>query len=156
MSKAVEIDESYWKNIKFNLLFFACCCVVYIIVTKFLLKTPEFDNTEMLNRINDFEKIQVLKNDYTKKSQEIFKTIDTIKYDVNQVQRIDEIKRYIADYKQPYKDNEFHSSYNFCLIGGNILNVFLELNLEKSTLEKNNTLIETNLNECKANFKDEH
>ena len=156
MSKAIEIDESYWKNIKFNLLFFACCCVVYIIVTKFLLKTPEFDNTEMLNRINDFEKIQVLKNDYTKKSQEIFKTIDTIKYDVNQVQRIDEIKRYIADYKQPYKDNEFHSSYNFCLIGGNILNVFLELNLEKSTLEKNNTLIETNLNECKANFKDEH
>ena len=156
MSKAVEIDESYWKNIKFNLLFFACCCVVYIIVTKFLLKTPEFDNTEMLNRINDFEKIQVLKNDYTKKSQEIFKTIDTIKYDVNQVQRIDEIKRYIADYKQPYKDNEFHSSYNFCLNGGNILNVFLELNLEKSTLEKNNTLIETNLNECKANFKDEH
>ena len=156
MSKAVEIDESYWKNIKFNLLFFACCCVVYIIVTKFLLKTPEFDNIEMLSRINDFEKIQVLKNDYTKKSQEIFKTIDTIKYDVNQVQRIDEIKRYIADYKQPYKDNEFHSSYNFCLIGGNILNVFLELNLEKSTLEKNNTLIETNLNECKANFKDEH
>ena len=156
MSKAIEIDESNWKNIKFNLLFFACCCVVYIIVTKFLLKTPEFDNTEMLNRINDFEKIQVLKNDYTKKSQEIFKTIDTIKYDVNQVQRIDEIKRYIADYKQPYKDNEFHSSYNFCLIGGNILNVFLELNLEKSTLEKNNTLIETNLNECKANFKDEH
>ena len=156
MSKAIEIDESYWKNIKFNLLFFACCCVVYIIVTKFLLKTPEFDNTEMLSRINDFEKIQVLKNDYTKKSQEIFKTIDTIKYDVNQVQRIDEIKRYIADYKQPYKDNEFHSSYNFCLIGGNILNVFLELNLEKSTLEKNNTLIETNLNECKANFKDEH
>ena len=70
--------------------------------------------------------------------------------------RIDEIKRYIADYKQPYKDNEFHSSYNFCLIGGNILNVFLELNLEKSTLEKNNKLIETNLNECKANFKDEH
>ena len=156
MSKAVEIDESYWKNIKFNLLFFACCCVVYIIVTKFLLKTPEFDNTEMLSRINDFEKIQVLKNDYTKKSQEIFKTIDTVNYDVNQVQRIDEIKRYIADYKQPYKDNEFHSSYNFCLIGGNILNVFLELNLEKSTLEKNNTLIETNLNECKANFKDEH
>ena len=156
MSKAIEIDESYWKNIKFNLLFFACCCVVYIIVTKFLLKTPEFDNTEMLSRINDFEKIQVLKNDYTKKSQEIFKTIDTVNYDVNQVQRIDEIKRYIADYKQPYKDNEFHSSYNFCLIGGNILNVFLELNLEKSTLEKNNTLIETNLNECKANFKDEH
>ena len=39
-----------------------------------------------------------IKNDYTKKSQEIFKTIDTIKYDVNQVQRIDEIKRYIADY----------------------------------------------------------
>ena len=156
MSKAVEIDESYWKNIKFNLLFFACCCLLYIIATKFLFKTPEFDNTEMLSRINDFEKIQVLKNDYTKKSQEIFKTIDTIKYDVNQVQRIDEIKRYIADYKQPYKDNEFHSSYNFCLIGGNILNVFLELNLEKSTLEKNNTLIETNLNECKANFKDEH
>ena len=28
--------------------------------------------------------------------------------------------------------------------------------MEKSTLEKNNTLIETNLNECKANFKDEH
>jgi hypothetical protein len=156
MSKAVEIDESYWKNIKFNLIFFACCCFVYIIVTKFMFKTPEFDNTQMLSRINDFERIQTLKNDYTKKSQEFFKTIDTIKYDVNQVQRIDEIKRHIADYKQPYKDNEFHSSYNFCLIGGNILNIFLELNLEKSTLAKNNTLIETNLNECKANFKDEH
>lgn len=156
MKKAIEFDESYWKGIKFNLIFIAGFCIVYIIVTKFLLKTPEFDNTDMLSRINDFEKVQNIKNDYTVKSQEIFKTIDTIKYDINQVQRIDEIKRYIADYKQPYKDNEFHSSYNFCLIGGNLLNIYLELNLEKSTLEKNNTLIETNLNECKANFKNEH
>jgi hypothetical protein len=156
MKKAVEIDESYWKNIKFNLLFFACSCLVYILVTKFFLSTPEFDNNEMLSRINEFEKIQLQKNESTKKSQEIFNTIDTIKYDVNQVQRIDEIKRHIVIYKQPYLDHEFHSSYNFCLIGGNILNVFLELNLEKSTLEKNNLLIETNLNECKANFKNEH
>ena len=156
MKKAVEFDEGYWKNIKFNLIFIATSCVVYVIVTKFLLKTPEFDNTDMLSRINDYEKVQAIKKDYTLKSQEVFKTIDTIKYDINQVQRIDEIKRHIADYKQLYKDNELQSSYNFCLIGGNLLNVFLELNLEKSTIEKNNKLIETNLNECKANFENEH
>jgi hypothetical protein len=156
MSKAIDFDESYWKNIKFNLIFIAFSSIIYIIVTKFLLKTPNFDNTEMLSRINNFEKIQSVKNDYVKKSQDVFKTIDTLKYDVNQVQRIDEIKRYISDYKQLFKDNEYHSSYNFCLVGGDLLNVFLEVNLEKSTIEKNNTLIETNLNECKANFKDEN
>jgi Type VI secretion system, TssO len=154
MKRAIEFDEGYWKNIKFNLIFIVMVCVTYVIVTKLLRKTPEFDNTDMLSRINDFEEIQVIKKDYTEKSTKIFKTIDTIKYDINQVQRIDEIKRYIADYKQLHKENEYLSSYNFCLLGGNLLNVFLELNLEKSTLEKNNKLIETNLNECKANFKE--
>ena len=156
MKKAIEFDEGYWKNIRFNLIFVASVCIVYIIVAKFLLKTPEFDNTAMLARINDFEKIQNTKKQYALQSEGIFKTIDTIKYDINQVQRIDDVKRHIADYKQIYKDNEFQSSYNFCLIGGNLLSVFLELNLEKSTIEKNNKLIETNLNECKANFKNEH
>lgn len=154
MKKTIEFDEVYWKNIKFNLIFLVTVCILYVIVSKFSLKIPEFDNTYMLSRINDFEKIQVIKKDYTEKSIKIFKTIDTIKYDINQVQRIDEVKRYIADYKQLHKENEFLSSYNFCLLGGNLLNVFLELNLEKSTLEKNNKLIETNLNECKANFKE--
>ncbi|ELY2018183.1 hypothetical protein SL053_002100 [Flavobacterium psychrophilum] len=154
MKRAIEFDEGYWKNIKFNLIFIVMVCITYVIVTKLLIITPEFDNTDMLSRINDFEEIQVIKKDYTEKSTKIFKTIDTIKYDINQVQRIDEIKRYIADYKQLHKENEYLSSYNFCLLGGNLLNVFLELNLEKSTLEKNNKLIETNLNECKANFKE--
>jgi hypothetical protein len=156
MTKAIDLEEGYWKNLKFNLLFIACFCVVYILVTKFMVKMPEFNNTDMLHTITDFEKIQAAKSGHFAKSQTIFTTIDTIRYDINQVQRIDEIKRHIANYKQPYKDNEFHSSYNFCLIGGNLLHIYLELNLEKSTIEKNNALIETNLNQCKANFKDEH
>jgi hypothetical protein len=156
MKKALEFDETYWKKLKFNLLFIIGFCIIYIVVAKFLLKTPNFNNTDMLNRINDYEKMQKIKVDYADKSKLIFKTIDTIKYDINQVQRIDEVKRNIAEYKQLYKDNEFHSSYNFCLIGGNLLNVFLEINLEESTVQKNDTLIQTSLNECKANFKDEH
>ena len=156
MKKAIIFDETYWKKAKFNLLFIISACVIFIGLTKFLLKTPDFNNTDMLNRINDYEKMQKIKVDYANKSKLIFKTIDTIKYDINQVQRIDEVKRNISEYKQLYKDNEFHSSYNFCLIGGNLLNVFLEINLEESTVKKNDTLVQTSLNECKANFKDEH
>ncbi|MBS7253664.1 type VI secretion system TssO [Flavobacterium branchiicola] len=156
MKKAIEFDETYWKKVKFNLLFIICACVIFIGVTKFLLKTPNFNNTDMLNRINDYEKMQKTKVDYANKSKQVFMTIDTIKYDINQVQRIDEVKRRISEYKQLYKDNEFHSSYNFCLIGGNLLNVFLEINLEESTVRKNDTLVQTSLNECKANFKNEH
>ncbi|BFM45652.1 hypothetical protein CFS9_42930 [Flavobacterium sp. CFS9] len=156
MKKAIIFDETYWKKAKFNLLFIISACVIFIGLTKFLLKTPDFNNTDMLNRINDYEKMQKIKVDYANKSKLIFKTIDTIKYDINQVQRIDEVKRNISEYKQLYKDNEFHSSYNFCLIGGNLLNVFLEINLEESTVKKNDTLVQTSLNECKANFKNEH
>ncbi|MBF7090350.1 hypothetical protein IUY40_02170 [Flavobacterium sp. ALJ2] len=155
MKKTIELDETYWRKIKFNLIFIISACVIYIGVTKFLLKTPNFNNTDMLNRINDYEKMQKIKGNYATKSKVIFKTIDTIKYDINQVQRIDEVKRNISEYKQLYKDNEFHSSYNFCLIGGNLLNVFLEINLEESTVKKNDTLIQRSLNECKANFKNE-
>ncbi|KQO22462.1 hypothetical protein ASF10_08785 [Flavobacterium sp. Leaf82] len=156
MKNAIEFDETYWKKVKFNLLFVISACVIFIGVTKFLLKTPNFNNADMLNRINEYEKMQKIKVDYANKSRQIFKTIDTIKYDINQVQRIDEVKRRISEYKQLYKDNEFHSSYNFCLIGGNLLNVFLEINLEESTVKKNDTLVQTSLNECKANFKNEH
>ncbi|AWG25819.1 type VI secretion system TssO [Flavobacterium kingsejongi] len=156
MKKAIEFDETYWKKLKFNLLFVISACIIYICVTKFLLKTPNFNNTDMLSRINEYEKMQEIKADYADKSKLIFKTIDTIKYDINQVQRIDEVKRNISEYKQLYKDHEFHSSYNFCLIGGNLLNVFLELNLEQSTVKKNDILIERSLNECKANFKNEY
>jgi|GEM_PF-1773997 len=156
MKKVIEFDETYWKKVKFNLIFIISTCIIFIGVTKFLLKTPHFNNTDMLNRINDYEKMQKIKADYANKSRFIFKNIDTIKYDINQVQRIDEVKRNISEYKQLYKDNEFHSSYNFCLIGGNLLNVFLEINLEESTVKKNDTLVQTSLNECKANFKNEH
>ncbi|MFB9076285.1 type VI secretion system TssO [Flavobacterium procerum] len=156
MKKAIELDETYWKKLKFNLIFIISAFAIYIGVTKYLFKTPSFNNTDMLNRIDDYEKMQRIKSEYAGKSKLIFKTIDTIKYDINQVQRIDEVKRSISDYKQLYKDNEFHSSYNFCLIGGNLLNVFLEINLEQSTVKKNDTLIQKSLNECKANFKDEH
>lgn len=155
MKKTIEFDETYWKKVKFNLLFIISACIIFIGVTKFLLKTPNLNNTDMLNRINDYEKMQKIKVDYADKSRMIFKNIDTIKYDINQVQRIDEVKRNISEYKQLYKDNEFHSSYNFCLIGGNLLNVFLEINLEESTVRKNDTLVQTSLNECKANFKNE-
>lgn len=155
MKKTIEFDETYWKKVKFNLLFIISACIIFIGVTKFLLKTPNLNNTDMLNRINDYEKMQKIKVDYADKSKMIFKNIDTIKYDINQVQRIDEVKRNISEYKQLYKDNEFHSSYNFCLIGGNLLNVFLEINLEESTVRKNDTLVQTSLNECKANFKNE-
>jgi len=156
MEKATEFDEKYWRSIKFNLIFITFCAIVYIIIAKFVIKTPDFDNANMLTQINDFEDIQSIQKDYAEKSAKLFKTIDTIKYDINQVQRIDEIKRDISQYKQLYQDNEFQSTYNFCLVGGNLLNVFLEINVEKSTIEKNSKLIETNLNECKANFKDEH
>jgi hypothetical protein len=156
MKKQIEFDETYWKKLKFNLLFIISACVIYIGVAKFLLKTPNFNNADMLSRINDYEKMQKIKGDYASKSKLIFKTIDTIKYDINQVQRIDEVKRKILEYKQLYKDNEFHSSYNFCILGGNLLNVFLEINLEQSAVKKNDTLIQRSLNECKANFKNEH
>lgn len=156
MKKAIEFDETYWKKLKFNLLFIISVCIIYIVVTKFLLKTPNFDNTDVLDRINDYEKMLKTKIEYANKSKQVFKTIDTIKYDINQVQRIDEVKRNISEYKQLYKDNEFHSSYNFCIIGGNLLNIFLEINLEESTVKKNDTLIQRSLNECKANFKNEH
>lgn len=155
MKKTIEFDETYWKKVKFNLLFIISACIIFIGVTKFLLKTPNLNNADMLNRINDYEKMQKIKVDYADKSKMIFKNIDTIKYDINQVQRIDEVKRNISEYKQLYKDNEFHSSYNFCLIGRNLLNVFLEINLEESTVRKNDTLVQTSLNECKANFKNE-
>ena len=89
MKKAKEFDETYWKKVKFNLLFIISACIIFIVVTKFLLKTPNFNNTDMLNRINDYEKMQKIKVDYDNKSRKIFQTIDTIKYDINQVQRID-------------------------------------------------------------------
>lgn len=153
MKQNIEFDEKYWKKIKFNLLFVICVSVIYIGVTKFMLKTPSYNNSDMLNSINDFEEMQNTKLVYSKKAKEIFKTIDTIQYDINQVHRIDEVKRNISGYKQLYKENEFHSSYNFCLIGGNLLNIFLEINLEESSVKKNDMLIQTSLNECKANFK---
>ena len=68
MKKAIEFDETYWKKLKFNLLFIISVCIIYIVVTKFLLKTPNFDNTDVLDRINDYEKMLKTKIEYANKS----------------------------------------------------------------------------------------
>ncbi|MBE7635044.1 hypothetical protein J2Q11_12175 [Tenacibaculum finnmarkense genomovar finnmarkense] len=150
--KTDTLDESFWRKIKFILLFTLAIVLLYIIQTKFIMKIPAVDNGELLKAIDNYEKIIQKQNEYTEKVKNINAELKVMKFDIHQVQIKDEINKKIFEIRDVYKENKMNSKYFFGIQSANILQIYFDTREEYSSMLKNKKIIMDNLNECKANI----
>lgn len=145
-------NETFWKKIKFFLLFTIVAGVVYISVTKFLLKVSVANNSELLESISEFEQALSTQRTAIKTSQDVNKKITEMEFDIHAVQLEDEIKRETLKIEYIHRDNKLSSKYGFSVQLAKILMIYFESRKEHSSLLHNKELIKTNLDECQANI----
>jgi len=150
--KTETLDESFWRRIKFILLFTLAIVLLYILQTKFITKIPAVDNGELLKAISNYEKIIQKQKEYTEKVKNINEELKVMKFDIHQVQKKDEINKKIFGVRSVYKENKMNSKYFFGIQSANILQIYFDTREEYSSMLKNKKIIMDNLNECKANI----
>ncbi len=150
--KVEDLSEVFWRKIKFVLLFTLSIVLLYILQTKFILKIPVMDNTELLEAIDSYETIIERQTEYAAQVKSIHEEITAMEFDIHQVQKQDEINKKIFRIRSVYKENKMNSKYFFGIQSANILQIYFDTREEHSSLLKNKKVILDNLKECKANI----
>ena len=104
-----NFKESFWRSVKFFLLFVLVTSMMYIVLTKFMLKIPVADNQKLLAAITEFEKVIATEKQTAENAKKISEDIKVMQFDIYQVQRQDDIKREIFKAQSSYKDNNMNS-----------------------------------------------
>lgn len=150
--KTENLNESFWRRIKFILLFSLAIVLLYILQIKFIVKIPVVDNGELLRSISNYETIIRKQNEYTKQVKDIHEEVKAMEFDIHQVQKKDEINKKIFGIRSVYKGNMMNSKYFFGIQSANILQIYFDTREDHSSMLKNKKIIVDNLNECKANI----
>ncbi len=145
-------NETFWKNIKFILIFLLSTSVLFIILTKGIFNVPLIESSSILNNINNSEEILKTEQEYVKKVIEIGNQIDSLAFDIHQVQRSNEIKKRIFVLQDIYLQNNRNGKYSFSLQATKILQLHFEAKEELGSVSRSNEDIKKKLNECKANI----
>lgn len=150
MSK-VDNNGGFWKNVRFFMLFLICVLSLYIIQTKFLIGIPKA-NTELLESIKDLEKVLEDEQKFAKEVSSVNEQIDTIKFDIHQVQKQDEIINDINSMPSIYIEQNRDYKFFYSVMMSKILLIKYDIKEQVSSLKRNQELIDMNLSECKANL----
>lgn len=148
----MTFNEIFWKKIRFVLLFLFSASVIFIVLTKFIFKIPVIESKDLLGNIQSSEKILEEQEEYIEKVKKIHDSISIVKFEINQVQRLSEIKGNIRALEDVYKKNNMNNKYIFGIQASKILKIYFDARESLNKVEENNKTLEQNLNECKANI----
>ena len=144
-------DEMLWGNIRFLLLIFSVAAI-YIILCRYILNVPTEDSSELINEINHSERIFEIQHTHMQQAQNIWNEIDSLDFNIHQVQKMDEVKDGIYQLQHIYKENNMNTKFLFGVLSSRMLKCQFDIKEELNSLVHNNALIERDLEECKANL----
>ena len=150
--KLQNFKETFWRSVKFFLLFTLILGLLYILLTKFMIKVPIADNKKLLTAITEFEKVIAQEKRTATDAKVIRDEIKAMEFDIYQVQKQDEIKRSIFKIEAMYVKNNRLSNYKFLLQISKILDIYYFSREKNSNLKSNMELLSKNLVECQANL----
>jgi cell division protein FtsB len=146
----LNLNESFWKNVKFFLLFVLMASLLYIILTKYMLRIPIADNQKLLSAITAFEKVNEKEKETALKIDEKEAEVKALEFDIYQVQKQDDIKRGVKKIRETYLLNDNNSKYKFSLQASRLLRLYYDTREKNSTLIHNTKLLSENLTKCEA------
>lgn len=145
-------EEMFWRKIRFVLLCVFAISLLFIVFTKLLFPVPMVQSMDLLNSIKESEKVLAQQIAYVPKVKTIKQNIDSLDFAIYQVQKKDEIREKILSLQDIYKKNNMGSKYVFGLQSSKILKIYFDTKEELSSIERNNAIIQKDLDECKANL----
>ena len=89
-------DENIWTGIKFLLLLLFSVALTYILLCKYLVHIPESGTEQLVRDIDESEAILADQQAMADKFDRIRADIDSLNFEVQQVQRTKEIKAGIS------------------------------------------------------------
>ena len=149
------MDETFWKKIRFAMIFVLLASLLLLVLVKLIRPIPFIEGSEVMKDIQTSEKILKEQKEYTHRVRILCDTIKGIDFQVNQQQRLEEIKREIQSLEDVYKENK-QSYVNS--ISKNIwktiavLRIYFEARESFNKIQTNNKKLKSNLDECKANI----
>lgn len=108
--------------------------------------------SELINEINHSERIFEIQHTHMQQAQNIWNEIDSLDFNIHQVQKMDEVKDGIYQLQHIYKENNMNTKFLFGVLSSRMLKCQFDIKEELNSLVHNNALIERDLEECKANL----
>ena len=98
------MDETFWKKIRFAMIFVLLASLLLLVLVKLIRPIPFIEGSEVMKDIQTSEKILKEQKEYTHRVRILCDTIKGIDFQVNQQQRLEEIKREIQSLEDVYKE----------------------------------------------------
>lgn len=150
--KIQDFKESFWRSVKFFLLFILMFSVLYIVLTKLIIKIPITDNNKLLASITDFEKVIEQEKKTAESAKLLMEEVKLLDFNINQEQKLYDIEQSTLKIESIYKNNNRQSKYKFSLQTSRILDIYIFTKKQNSNLKNNMELLTKNLTECQANL----
>ena len=100
------MDEKFWKKVRFAMIFVLLASFLLLVLVKLVHPIPFIEGNEVMKEIQNSEKILKEQKEYTHRVRILCDTIKGIDFQVNQQQRLEEIKREIQSLEDVYKENK--------------------------------------------------
>lgn len=108
-------DEKLWSTIKFTLLLSFSVILLFILLCKYLTPIPVSVTGNVVKEINDAEAILNDQRQMAEQMNVLKKDIDSLNFEIQQSQRINEIKHRMTQLQDNYRKHAYNPKYLYCM-----------------------------------------
>lgn len=108
-------DEELWSTIKFTLLLSFSVILLFILLCKYVTPIPVSVTGNVVKEINDAEAILNDQRQMAEQMNVLKKDIDSLNFEIQQSQRINEIKHRMTQLQDNYRKHAYNPKYLYCM-----------------------------------------
>ena len=108
-------DEKLWSTIKFTLLLSFSVILLFILLCKYVTPIPVSVTGNVVKEINDAEAILNDQRQMAEQMNVLKKDIDSLNFEIQQSQRINEIKHRMTQLQDNYRKHAYNPKCLYCM-----------------------------------------
>ncbi|OWP31507.1 hypothetical protein CBG55_09740 [Prevotella intermedia] len=146
-------DEKIWSTIKFTLLLGFSVTLIYILLCKYVMQIPVLLTGNVVKEINDAETILNDQQQMAEQMNVLKKDIDSLNFEIQQSQRINDIKHRMTQLQNNYRQHTYNPKYLYCMQSFKTIQGYFEIKEKLYWTTKNKEDREKKLEVYKAQIK---
>ena len=145
-------DERIWTSVKFTLLLLFSVTLMYILLCKYVIQIPMFETDLLIKNRDGSEEILTDQKKMAEEVKALKADIDSLNFEIQQVQHTGEIKTRILQMQSVYKKNDYNPRYLYSIQAYKTLQGYFDIRENLSYTISDTKLIEQDLEKIKANI----
>ena len=133
-------DEKLWSTIKFTLLLSFSVILLFILLCKYVTPIPVSVTGNVVKEINDAEAILNDQRQMAEQMNVLKKDIDSLNFEIQQSQRINEIKHRMTQLQDNYRKHAYNPKYLYCMQSFKTIQGYFEIKEKLYWTTKNNAV----------------